>query len=98
MSYGLVLVFEGVTEQDYWAVNDQLGLKRDSNEGYPDGMMAHTGGPTEGGGWVVIEMWESKAAQEAFMATRLGAALAAAGVHPPSQVIETNTVNDKLFR
>ncbi|MGZ4673489.1 MAG: hypothetical protein ACXVH5_02880 [Ilumatobacteraceae bacterium] len=98
MSYGLVLVFEGVTEKDYWAVNDKLGIERDSNEGYPEGMIAHTGGPTEGGGWVVIEMWESKAAHEAFMATRLGAALAAAGVKAPSQVIETNTVNDKLFR
>lgn len=97
MSYGLVLVFEAVSEKDYWAVNDKLGIKPESNDGYPEGMIAHTGGPTDGGGWVVIEMWTSKAAQEAFMASRLGAALAAAGVNPPSQVIETNTVNDKFF-
>lgn len=97
MAYGLVLVFEGLTEQDYWSVNDKLGIKVDSDEGYPEGMIAHAGGPTDTG-WVVIEMWESKAAQEAFMNTRLGAALAAAGVHPPSQVIETNTVNAKLLR
>ena len=98
MSYGLVLVFEGVSEKDYWAVNANLGITQGSDEGYPEGMIAHTGGPTDGGGWVVIEMWTSKAAQEAFMATRLGAALAAAGLNAPSQVIETNTVNDKLFR
>jgi hypothetical protein len=96
MAYGLVLVFEGVTEADYWSVNDKLGLKQDSNEGWPEGMIAHAGGPTDGG-WVVIEMWESKAAQEVFMSTRLGAALAAAGVRPPSQVIETNTVNARLL-
>jgi hypothetical protein len=97
MAYGLVLVFEGVTEKDYWAVNDNLGIKKDSDEGYPEGMIAHAGGPTDTG-WVVIEMWESKAAQEAFMSTRLGAALGTAGVHPPSQMIETNTVNAKLLR
>jgi hypothetical protein len=97
MAYGLVLVFEGVTEKDYWAVNDQLGIKADSQEGYPEGLIAHAGGPTDTG-WVVIEMWESKAAQEAFMSTRLGAALAASGVHAPSQVIETNTVNAQLIR
>ena len=97
MSYGLVLVFEGVSEKDYWAVNENLGIARGSDEGYPEGMIAHAGGPTDGGGWVVIEMWTSKAAQEAFMAARLGAALAAAGLNPPSQMIETNTVNDKRF-
>jgi hypothetical protein len=97
MAYGLVLVFEGVTEKDYWAVNDQLGIKKDSTEGYPEGLIAHAGGPTDTG-WVVIEMWESKAAQEAFMNSRLGAALAASGVHPPSQVIETNTVNAQMLR
>ena len=97
MAYGLVLVFEGVTEADYWTVNDKLGIKADSNDGYPEGMIAHAGGPTETG-WVVIEMWDSKTAHEAFMNTRLGAALAASGVKPPSQVIETNTVNAKLLR
>lgn len=97
MAYGLVLVFEGVTEKDYWAVNDQLGIKKDSDEGYPEGLIAHAGGPTDTG-WLVIEMWESKAAQETFMSTRLGAALGASGVKPPSQVIETNTVNAKLLR
>jgi len=42
----------------------------------------------------VIEKWESKAAQEAFMGSRLGAAIAAAGVPAPVQIIETNTVNE----
>lgn len=93
MSYAVVIVFEGVSEADYWAVNDQLGINRDGTGNWPDGMRSHAGGPTADG-WVVIEKWESKAAQEAFMSGRLGAALAAVGLPAPSQVIETDTVND----
>src|SRR5258706_7884879 len=97
MSYGLVLVFEGVTEKDYWSVNDKLGISRDGTGDWPEGMVFHTGGPTEGGGFVVMELWKSKAAQEAFMGSRLGAALGAVGLPAPSQMIETDTVNEKFL-
>jgi hypothetical protein len=97
MSYGLVLVFEGVGEKDYWAVNDKLGINRDGSGDWPEGMMFHTGGPTDGGRWVVIELWKSKAAQEAFMGSRLGAALAASGLPAPAQVIETEAANEKFI-
>jgi hypothetical protein len=93
MSYVIVLVFEGVSEADYWTVNDSLGIARDGSGDWPDGMKSHAAGPTPNG-WVVVEKWESKAAQEAFMTSRLGAALGAAGLPAPVQVIETNTVND----
>ncbi|MBK5333354.1 MAG: hypothetical protein JJD93_15360 [Ilumatobacteraceae bacterium] len=94
MSYAIVLVFEGVSEADYWKVNETLGINRDGSGDWPDGIKSHAAGPTPNG-WVVVEKWESKAAQEAFMASRLGAAIAAAGLPAPAQVIETNTVNDK---
>jgi hypothetical protein len=97
MSYGLVLVFQDVAEKDYWSVNEKLGINRDSTGDWPKGMMFHTGGPTNGGGFAVIELWKSKADQEAFMGSRLGAALAASGVSAPSQVIETETVNEKFL-
>ena len=29
MTYAIVLVFEGVSEADYWKVNDILGIGRD---------------------------------------------------------------------
>ncbi len=96
MSYALVLVFEGVTEADYWAVNAKLGIHRDGSGDWPPGMQSHTGGPTPTG-WVVIERWESKQAHEAFMTSRLGAALAGAGVPAPVQVIETDSINDHVF-
>ncbi len=96
MSYALVLVFEGMTEADYCAVNAKLGIQRDGSGDWPAGMRSHTGGPTATG-WVVIERWESKQAHEAFMAARLGAALAASGVPAPVQVIETDSINDHVF-
>ncbi len=96
MAYALVLVFEGVTEDDYWSVNEKLGIARGSKAGYPDGLMSHVGGSTPTG-WVVMEVWDSKATHEAFMASRLGAALAATGVPAPAQIIEVDTVNNLHF-
>jgi hypothetical protein len=92
MAYGLVLVFDGVDEDKYWAVNEKLGIGRDGKGDYPPGLLTHVGGPTPTG-WVVIELWDTKSSQEQFMASRLGAALEAAGVPAPSQVIETGAVN-----
>ncbi len=96
MAYTLVLVFEGVGETDYWAVNEKLGISRDGTGDYPDGLIVHTGGPTPTG-WVVTEVWDNKDSQVAFMESRLGAALAASGVPAPSQVIDAETVNFQTF-
>src|SRR4051812_254963 len=64
VAYGIVLKFDGVTEDQYWAVNDKLGIERDDwSSGWPDGALAHTGGPTADGGWIVTEVWESKGHQ-----------------------------------
>jgi hypothetical protein len=92
VAYGIVLVFEGVTADQYWAVNDRLGIDADGSGDWPSGILSHTGGPTATG-WVVAEVWNSKADQEAFMATRLGAALGAVGVPAPFQVFESDLVN-----
>ena len=92
MSYGIVLTFEGVTEDQYWAVNDKLGISRDGTGDWPAGLVSHAGGSTATG-WVVTEVWNSKADQEAFMGSRLGAALGAVGLPAPSQIIESDLVN-----
>jgi hypothetical protein len=96
MAYGLTLVFENVNEDQYWAVNEKLGIGRNGKGDYPKGLVSHIGGPTATG-WAVMEVWESKAAQEEFMASRLGAALGAAGVPAPAQLIETEAVNSQQF-
>jgi hypothetical protein len=92
MPYGIVLAFDGVGADQYWAVNEQLGIKPDGTGDWPAGMLSHAGGPTATG-WVVAEVWNSKADQEAFMASRLGAALGAVGLPDPAQIIESDLVN-----
>ena len=92
MAYGIVLEFTGVTRDQYDAVNDKLGIDMVSGTGdYPPGLISHGAGPTPDG-WLVTEIWESKAAQETFMSSRLGAALATVGVPAPTHVGDSELV------
>lgn len=86
MAEGLVLEFEGFGRDRYEAVNGELGIDIETGAGdWPAGLLFHAGG-AKPGGWVVFEIWESKADQEAFMNGRLGKALQDAGVTgPPSR-------------
>jgi hypothetical protein len=80
MAEGLILEFEGIGIAEYEAVNKALGIDMASGQGdWPDGLQYHAGG-AKAGGWVVFEIWESRADQEAFMQGRLGAALQQGGV------------------
>ena len=92
MTYGIVLVFEGVSADQYWGVNDKLGINRDGTGDWPDGLVSHVATAT-GNGLVVTEVWASKAEQERFMGERLGAALAGAQVPPPTQVLDGELIN-----
>jgi hypothetical protein len=86
MAEALILEFEGTGRADYDAVNEVLGIDMGSGEGdWPPGLLVHTAGATENG-WAVMEVWESREAQEAFMNERLGAALQEGGItDPPSR-------------
>ena len=85
MAEALILEFKGTVEQ-YQAVNDALGINMDTGAGdWPAGLISHTGA-TGGGNLVVFEVWDSVASQEAFMSSRLGAALAQVGVPEPHRV------------
>ncbi len=80
MAEALILEFDGVGRALYDAVNRELGIDPATGEGdWPAGLQWHGAGATEGG-WSVIEVWESREAQAAFMQERLGAALQAGGV------------------
>ena len=87
MSEVLVLEFEGFGRDVYDAVNRELGLNGDWTVGeIPAGLIDHLAGASLAG-WVVVEVWESREAQAAFMENRLSAALQAGGVTgPPSRV------------
>ena len=95
--YGVVIEFPSIDQSFYDAVNALLGISDDDPvAGYPDGLLSHAGGPTPDG-WIVMEVWESKEAQETFMASRLGPALAEAGVPAPSRVTDSNLVKYQAF-
>ncbi len=87
MSEVLVLEFAGFGRNVYDAVNRELGLNQDWTVGeIPAGLIDHVAG-ANGSGWVVVEVWESREAQAAFMENRLAAALQAGGVTgPPSRM------------
>jgi hypothetical protein len=87
MADGLILEFDGMDAGTYARVNGELGIDMESGTGnWPQGLASHTGAERDGG-FVVFEIWRSKADQERFMEERLGAALQASGVDaPPSRV------------
>ena len=86
MAEALILEFEGVGRDEYEAVSDLLGIDMGSGAGeWPPGLLIHTAGATENG-WAVLEVWESREAQEAFMNERLAGALEQGGIGgPPSR-------------
>jgi hypothetical protein len=88
MADGLILEFDGVGLEQYERVNGLLGIDMATGEGdWPDGLLFHTGG-AKPGGFVVFEVWDSRADQEAFMARRLGQALAGGGIEGPPARLE----------
>ena len=91
MAAGLIIEFQGVDRGIYDAVNSQLGIDMEAGEGdWPDGLLSHAAGPAEDGGFVVLEVWESQAAQNKFMETRLGPALHAGGAPAPTRITWVN--------
>jgi hypothetical protein len=87
MADALILEFQGVTKSQYDAVNQKLGIDPGSGQGdWPKGMRSHVGGTSEGGGFMVVEVWDDMGAQDEFMRTRLGPALGEVGLPEPSRM------------
>jgi hypothetical protein len=92
MAEALILEFVGVGRADYDAVNAKLGIdttRRDS--AWPKGLQSHAAGSTEDGAWIVIEVWESRTAQQRFM-ERLGQVLHEVGLAAPHRVVWVDLV------
>jgi hypothetical protein len=49
-------------------------------------MLSHAAGTADDGTFIVTEVWSSRAEQDAFMTSRLGAALDGGGVTSPPMV------------
>ena len=81
MAEALILEFAGLNDADYAAVNGNLGIDMETGQGdWPPGLLSHAAGRSDDGNFVVTEVWSSRAAQAAFLESRLGPALGAAGV------------------
>jgi hypothetical protein len=70
----------------YPKVNEVLGVDPVSGSGdWPNGLISHVGGGGDGT-VVVVEAWDSRADQEAWMANSLGPALGQIGVAQPKRM------------
>ena len=58
---------------NYDAINEHMGVR----DNPPEGLIVHTAGVLDGGGFRVFDVWETPAHFERFMADRLGPAIAA---------------------
>ncbi len=81
MAVGLVFQFAKARRDNYDRVTRLLGIDMKRGTGnWPSGLLSHAAGTTADGGLVVMEVWESRAAQGQFMSDRLGPAIQKAGV------------------
>jgi hypothetical protein len=78
MAIGLRIKFADGTQEQYDAVNDQMGVEGNP----PEGMIFHAAGPIEGG-WGVIDFWESRGHFDRFLESRLGPAIQELGDRAP---------------
>jgi len=80
MAIALVIEFTGGTQEQYDKVQDTLGLK--GPDTWPRGIILHVAGPTAKG-WEVVDVWESRAEWDGFLAERLARATQEAGLPRP---------------
>ncbi|MGE5281638.1 MAG: hypothetical protein ACM3N0_04815 [Chloroflexota bacterium] len=78
MAIGLWISFADGTQEQYEAVNAEIGVE----ESPPEGLIFHSAGPAEAG-WNVIDFWESREAFDRFQQERLGPAVGALGDKAP---------------
>jgi hypothetical protein len=87
MAVGMLLAGEGVTEESYRQLTEEMfGGYPMREEQAPEGCLIHTAGQGEQG-WYIFDIWESKEHIQRFVDEKLGPAMvstgAAAGGTPP---------------
>jgi hypothetical protein len=84
MAIATVIDLPGGTAARHDALVREMGIGGQSASAIP-GLIFHVAGPI-GGGWRVIDVWESEADLERFQRERLAPAAAKFGGMPPPQV------------
>lgn len=81
----------GHNTQNYDAINELMGVKDD----LPDGLIVHSAGTLDGGGFRIFDIWETREHYERFHRDRLMPAIqqviAASDTNPPPP---TTTIYD----
>jgi hypothetical protein len=77
LAVGIRIKLLGVTQEQFDAAHDHVNPDRSP----PPGLLFHASGPVDGG-WGIIDFWESRADFDAFLESRIGPGMAAAGVQP----------------
>lgn len=79
MAVGLWISFKDGTQEQYDAINAQMGVEQEP----PEGLVFHSAGP-QGNDWGVIDFWESREHFDRFQQDRLGPAIQALGDQAPA--------------
>jgi hypothetical protein len=78
----------------YRSVNRHLGLDGEPDDSqWPAGLLSHVAGE-QGDKLIVVEVWESQAAQGEFMQSQLGPAFAAVSAPQPARIEWFNSIGD----
>jgi hypothetical protein len=83
MAVGIRITLPGVGVEEF----DRVEAAIDVRGNHPDGLIFSASGPVDGG-WLVTDLWESRAHFDAFGAERVGPAVAATGVSVQPEIAE----------
>jgi len=87
MAVGLLIRFPGIGTDKYDAVMEELELPLgDAGDGWPEGIVSHVAGSTPDGALTVVDVWESQADFDRFLASRLGPAFDKVGGMPQPDI------------
>jgi hypothetical protein len=83
MAVGIRIKLAGVGVEQF----DEVDAAIDVRGNRPEGLISSASGPIDGG-WRVIDVWESRAHFDRFVAERVGPAMAAHGVQVQPDIQE----------
>jgi hypothetical protein len=83
MAISVLYELPSMTQEQYDKIIDLLQRRGKTAEG----RIFHVAGPREGGGWRVIDVFESAGAFETFVQEKLGAIIQEVGAAPPQVTV-----------
>jgi hypothetical protein len=83
MAVCLVMEFDGIGEAEYESVLQKIDMVHGKIPAAAVGGVAHVAGPRDGGGWMVVDVWESQNHFDRFLQEHLAPAMATSGVPEP---------------